>query len=75
MLPFILAAVGGYLVYDSLKKPVKGYADGGKIDVTKLKKGDEITINMGDGNEKVKVLSNLDWAAADIPIVKQLMKS
>ena len=31
MLPLVLAAVGGYLVYDSFKKPVK-YADGGMMD-------------------------------------------
>jgi hypothetical protein len=31
MLPLVVLAVGGYLVYDSLKKPVK-YADGGMME-------------------------------------------
>jgi hypothetical protein len=35
MLPLLILAVGGYLVYDSVKKPVK-YADGGKIDMQTL---------------------------------------
>jgi hypothetical protein len=54
MLPFILAAVGGYLVYDSLKKPVKEYADGG------MAKGG--MASGGEINKKVK-----DWYIKTYP--------
>jgi hypothetical protein len=59
MLPFVLAAVGGYLVYDSLKS--KKFADGG---ITDVKEGDKV--DLSTISESLNRNLELDWNNKDL---------
>lgn len=59
MLPVILAAVGGYLVYDSLKS--EKFADGGLTDV---KQGDKV--DLSTISQSLNSNLELDWNNKDL---------
>jgi hypothetical protein len=57
MIPFILAAVGGYLIGDSVKSDKMKFADGGQVGLI-FKKGDKVLLKDGGGQKLATVVAD-----------------